>query len=156
MKLALASKAFARLSMATLGAAWNSWVLEVQRYNEEKKAMTQLLSRILKFKLSLGFNQWVSVVKLSKEAERVAAAKAAATRRVISRLLSSATTKALQQWKVACRFLEMEAETQAEKGRLMNLMSRQALETRTAQAQGQMRRVVKGMMLSKLRSGWRS
>ena len=59
--LAVAYKALTRLSMSTLGAAWNSWNAEVKRYEEERKAMSQLLSRIFRFKLSLGWNQWVTM-----------------------------------------------------------------------------------------------
>jgi len=155
-KLAVATKVFARLSLASLTATWNTWMVEVQQHHKETKAMSQLLARILRFKVTLAFNCWLMAVKAIKVAEKTAEARAAASRRVIGRLLSSAKTKALLQWKVACKLFKMEDKAHAERERLANQMSLQVAESRLLQARGQVRRVIKSVMLSKLQCGWRT
>jgi hypothetical protein len=62
-------RATKRFIMCSVSVAWTTWVSVVQQHEESKKAMMKLLSRILRFKLSLGFFRLRVVVESIQSAE---------------------------------------------------------------------------------------
>ena len=153
-KLRRARRVLGNLSLKAQGAAWNSWVVHVERTRAEEKVIKSLLGRILRHKEAMGFQAWRQYVVSVREAERLAAARAATVRNVVASVVSTTLGRALRSWRDLTKKLALDETFANERAKMELQMAQSGADAKRREAQMRLKRIIYVTSQKRLRKGW--
>jgi len=155
-KLRRARKVLGCLSLKAQNAAWNSWVVHLDRAREEERVLKSLLGRILRHKEAMGFQAWALFVANARGAEHLAARRAATVRKVVASLAKSTIGRALRRWRQVANTMALDQTLADERAKMELQMAQSGADAKQREAQMRLKSIVCASSQKKLRKGWRT